>query len=234
LGIRVFVFGAIGLALGLVCRTASADCVSAQVASPTDRHYTLNVENHCKAPVALAVCWRWPGSAEAQTYRLSRAGNVTFLGPEVVAGDPASAIWLRCATGSCTIACAKAAAPTTTPAPIASTPPATAQPQPQPTQWGAMAAGIDPAGTDGHVGVGWAIADSQTAAQTSALAQCRKQGISSCQIVTIYNEGCGYITTGNNGSGAYGWGSGATADRAVATCSSQGFACQKPIGGCVK
>ncbi len=43
-----------------------------------------------------------------------------------------------------------------------------------------------------------------------------------------------FITTGNNGAAVYGWRSGASADRAVATCSSQGFTCQKPIGGYVK
>lgn len=244
LNIRAFVLGAtgIGVVLGLSCRNASADCVSAHVASPTDRHYALVVENNCAAPIALAVCWRWPSGAEPQHYRLSRTGSVTFLGPEVVEGQTATAIWQRCRAGGCAIACvrsmastppAKPAPVTNTPAPVISTPPATSQDQPAPTHWGAIAAGIDPAGMDGHVGVGWAIGESQTAAQQAALAQCKNQGISSCKIVTIYNEGCGYITTGSNESGEYGWGSGASAERAVRTCSSQGFTCQKPIGGCV-
>lgn len=236
LNFRAFVLGAagIGLTFGPFCRNASADCVSAHVAGPTDRHYTLVVENNCTAPIALAVCWRWPGGAEPQHYRLSRAGSVTFLGPEVVEGRTATAVWQHCSAASCAIACANPTAPTTTPVPATLKPLAGGQTQPSPTQWGAMAAGIDTAGADGHVGVGWAVGDSQAAAQSAALTQCQKQGISSCKIVTIYNEGCGYITTGNNGRGAYGWGSGASADRAVATCSSQGFTCQKPIGGCVK
>ena len=60
------------------------------------------------------------------------------------------------------------------------------------------------------------------------------QGVSSCKIVDLYNEGCGYATTGNNGSGGYGWGAAATAERAIALCTSQGLTCQKPIGGCVR
>ena len=242
MNIRALVLGAasIWLAIGANCRSASADCVSAQLANPYERHYTLAVENHCKSPIVLSVCWRWPGGAQSTNYRLSLAGKVTFLGPEVLEGGAASAIWLRCRTGACKIACAPSSASRNTPAPAPTPPPVVppvgSQNQSTPSKWGAIAAGIDTAaaGGTGHVGVGWAVGDSEIAAQQAALAQCKNQGISSCKIVDIYNEGCGYVTTGNNGRGDYGWGTGATPDRAMRTCASQGLACQKPIGGCVK
>lgn len=245
MNIRALVLGAgIFLGLGLHCRAASTDCVNARVASPIDRHYSLAVDNHCVTPIVLSVCWRWSSAAESDRYRLSRAGNVTFLGPEVLPGQAATATWQRCRAGDCTIACASSTASNpapglapsaNAPAAVVSTPPVGSQQPPPPPQWGAMAAGIDAAGSGGtgHVGVGWAIGSEETAAQKAALLQCRNQGISSCKIVNIYNEGCGYITTGNDGKGGYGWGSGATADRAVRNCASQGLACQKPIGGCV-
>lgn len=236
--LRAFLLGLAGtwLALGLSCASASADCVSAKPGTPYDQHYTLTVENRCKAPVDLAVCWRWQSGAEPRTYRLSHPGSVTFLGPNAVGSQPASTIWLRCNGPACAIACAPQVASVKPAAPALSAPAVPAPPPPPPNQWGAMAAGIDGTGTNntGHVGVGWALGVDEAAAQKTAVAQCQNQGILSCKIVDLYNEGCGYITTGNNGSGGYGWGTGATAARALAVCSSQGLACQKPIGGCVK
>ena len=236
---RTFVLAGIaaGIVLAISGADARADCLSATPGTPYDKHYTLTVDNRCKAPVALAVCWRWPGGAEPRSYHLSHAGSVTFLGPDAVGSDPARTIWLRCATGNCSIACAPEAALAKPPAPAVPAAPVPAPTPPAPTpQWAAMAAGIDgaDAGGTGHVGVGWAMDSDGTAAQKTALAQCQKQGVHSCKIVDIYNEGCGYITTGNNGIGGYGWGTGATAERAVQVCASQGLACQKPIGGCVK
>jgi Domain of unknown function (DUF4189) len=235
---RILISAVAALVLSLFCRNASADCLGATSGAPHDRHYTLNVDNRCKTPVALAVCWRWPGGAEPRSYRLARAGSVTFLGPDAVGSDPASTIWLRCGAGKCTIACAPevASAKPVIPAPPAISPPAAPVPPAPMPQWAAMAGGIDgaDAGGTGHVGVGWAMNADPAAAQKTAMAQCQNRGIRSCKIIEIYNEGCGYITTGNNGNGGYGWGSGATPERAIQVCSSQGLACQKPIGGCVK
>jgi hypothetical protein len=237
-----------GLCLGVLfdAGSAAADCYSAAIAKPLGGHYALNVDNRCAKPAALAVCWRWPGGVQADTYRLSRPGRVTFLGPEATSGSAATTTWLHCGTGECRIDCVATAAntPAAQPQPAppkpttpkqASLPPAP-PPAPPPPQWAAIAAGIDsaPVGGTGHAGVGWAIGDSEGAAQRAALEQCARQGVSSCKIVDLYNEGCGYITTGNNGSGGYGWGTAATADRAVALCTSQGLVCQKPIGGCVR
>ncbi len=235
-----------GLCLALLAFAPSAraqDCYSAKVAAPLAGHYALTVQSRCKAPVALAVCWRWGTNASPQNYKLARPGTVTFLGPEQTAENAATTTWLRCGTGECRIDCAAsvAAAPApqapaqpAKPAQQASLPPAPA-PAPPP-QWGALAAGIDsaPAGGTGRAGVGWAIDEDPDKAQKIAMAQCRAQGVSSCKIVDLYNEGCGYATTGNNGSGGYGWGAAATAERAVALCTSQGLSCQKPIGGCVR
>jgi hypothetical protein len=227
---------------------AAADCYSAVIAAPAGGHYALTVQNRCKAPVALAVCWRWGGNASPQSYRLSRPGTVTFLGPEQTKEPAATTTWLRCANGAggaCRIDCVATAAN----APVAPAAPAQPKPQqaslppqpalplaPPPPQWGAIAAGIDTAltGTTGHAGAGWALGDSADAASQTALDQCKRQGVVSCKIVDLYNEGCAYITTGNNGSGGYGWGTAATSERAVALCTSQGLACQKPIGGCVR
>jgi hypothetical protein len=227
--------------------SAAADCYSATIAAPAGGHYALSVQNRCKAPVALAVCWRWDGNASQQNYKLSRPGTVTFLGPEQTKETAATTTWLRCANSAgadCRIDCVATASavPAHSPAPQpvkpvqqAALPPAT-PPAPPPPQWGAIAAGIDTAltGTTGHAGVGWALGDSADAASQAALDQCKRQGVVSCKIVDLYNEGCAYITTGNNGSGGYGWGTAATSDRAVALCASQGLACQKPIGGCVR
>ncbi len=236
--LRRFLIPAVAaIALSLFCRSASADCLSATPGPPYDKHYTLNVNNRCKATVALAVCWRWPGGAEPRNYRLARAGSVTFLGPDAVASNPASTIWLRCATGKCAIACAPEMASVKPVAPAApATPPAAPVPPAPVPQWAAMAGGLDgaDAGGTGHVGVGWAMNADQAAAQETAMAQCQNQGVRSCKIIEIYNEGCGYITTGNNGNGGYGWGTGTTPERAIQVCASQGLACQKPIGGCVK
>ena len=227
--------------------SAAADCYSAAIVKPLGGHYALNVDNRCAKPTALAVCWRWSGGSQAETYRLSRPGRVTFLGPEAASGSAATSTWLHCGSGECRIDCVATTANTTvapaqplvpkavTPqqASLPAQPPA---PPPPPPQWGAIAAGIDTAltGTTGHAGVGWALGDSADAASQTALDQCRRQGVLSCKIVDLYNEGCAYITTGNNGSGGYGWGTAATADRAVALCTSQGLNCQKPIGGCVR
>ena len=241
-----------GLCLGalLDAGSAAADCYSAAIVKPLGGHYALNVDNRCAKPAALAVCWRWPGGVQVQNYRLSRPGRVTFLGPEATAGSAATTSWLHCASGECRIDCVATAAntaPAVPAAPAQPAPPQPASPQqaslppqpppaPPPPQWGAIAAGIDDAtgGGPGHAGAGWAIGDSEDAAQRAALDQCRRQGVASCKIIDLYNEGCGYITTGNNGSGGYGWGTAASADRAVALCTSQGLACQKPIGGCVR
>jgi len=229
-------------------RTYAADCYIAGIVKPVAGHYALNVDNRCAKPAALAVCWRWPGGVQADTYRLSKPGKVTFLGPEATTGSAAASTWLHCGSaaggaGECRIDCvatadntpAKPAAPAATPTKPATSQQASLPPAPPPPQWGAIAAGIDtaPEGGTGHAGVGWAIGDNEEAAQKAALAQCRAQGVAGCKIVDLYNEGCGYITTGNNGSGGYGWGTAATPERAVALCTSQGLACQKPIGGCV-
>jgi hypothetical protein len=249
-------FALAGLLLTLIaavtCGSARADCYTAGIAKPVAGHYALDVDNRCRKPAALAVCWRWPDGVQAETYRLSKPGKVTFLGPEATAGSAATSTWLHCGSagngnGECRIDCvamaastpAKPVAPATTPAKPASTQQASlppSPPPPPPPQWGAIAAGIDsaPEGGTGHAGAGWAIGDDEGTAQKAALAQCRAQGVANCKIVDLYNEGCGYITTGNNGSGGYGWGTASTADRAVALCTSQGLACQKPIGGCVR
>ena len=219
--------------------TRAQDCYTARIATPVAGRYALTVQSRCKAPVALAVCWRWGANASPQNYRLSRPGTVTFLGPEQAADNAATTTWIRCGKGECRIDCAASVAATPAqpakPAQQASLPPAP-PPPPAPPQWGALAAGIDNAasGGSGHAAVGWAINDDQDKAQKAALAQCRAQGVSSCKIVDLYDEGCGYATTGNNGSGGYGWGAASTAERAAALCASQGLTCQKPIGGCVK
>ena len=171
--LRAFVLGLVGtgLVLGLCCGKASADCVSAKPGNPYDKHYTLTVDNRCRGPVQLAVCWRWPGGAEPRSYRLSRAGSVTFLGPDAVGNEAASTIWLRCSAANCMIACSPVIASTKPPAPAlpapapAAPPPPT--PPPTPTQWGAMAAGIEGTGTNGtgHVGVGWAVGSDEAAVQ---------------------------------------------------------------------
>jgi len=242
---------ALGIAALLDAGSAAADCYSAAIVKPLGGHFALNVDNRCGKPAALAVCWRWPGGVQADTYRLSRPGRVTFLGPEATSGSAVTSTWLHCRTGECRIDCVATAGntPATQPPPAQPvapkpTPPQQASlpaqppapPPPPPPQWAAIAAGIDsaPVGGTGHAGVGWAIADSEDAAQRAALEQCSRQGVSSCKIVDLYNEGCGYITTGNNGSGGYGWGTAATVERAVALCTSQGLVCQKPIGGCVR
>lgn len=237
--------GALFDAANVDAANAAADCYSAAIAAPAGGHYALSVQNRCKAPVALAVCWRWGGNTSPQSYKLSRSGTVTFLGPEQTKETAATTTWLRCANSAgadCRIDCGATAANTPVapaqPKPQqASLPPQPAPPPaPPPPQWGAIAAGIDTAltGTTGHAGVGWALGDSSDAASQAALDQCKRQGVVSCKIVDLYNEGCAYITTGNNGSGGYGWGTAATSERAVALCASQGLACQKPIGGCVR
>ena len=244
-----------GLCLGalLDAGSAAADCYRATIVKPRGGHYALSVDNRCAKPAALAVCWRWPGGVQAETYRLAHPGRLTFLGPEATSGAAATTTWLHCGNGECRIDCVATAANTPAtpaqPAPPKPVPPKPVPPQqaslpvqppapppPPPPQWGAIAAGIDTAltGTTGHAGVGWALGDSADAASQTALDQCKRQGVVSCKIVDLYNEGCAYITTGNNGSGGYGWGTAATADRAVALCNSQGLACQKPIGGCVR
>ncbi len=227
---------------------ARADCTTAAIAPPLAGHYALNVDNRCAKPAQLAVCWRWPGGVEASTYRLSKPGRVTFLGPEATTGSAATSTWLHCLKDECRIECVATAANTSPPAPATTAPAAPAKPVQQaslppappppapPPQWGAIAAGIDPApaGSTGHAAVGWALGDSVEAAKHTALDQCKRQGVANCQIVDVYDHGCGYITTGNNGSGGYGWGTAATAKRAVELCASQGLSCQKPIGGCVR
>jgi hypothetical protein len=224
---------------------ARADCATAAIAPPLAGHYALNVDNRCAKPAQLAVCWRWPGGVQAETYRLSKSGRVTFLGPEATTGSAATSTWLHCLKGECRIECAATAANTPPPVPTAPAPAIPANPAqqaslppapPPPPQWGAIAAGIDTAqtGGTGHVAVGWALGDSVDAARLTALDQCKRQGVANCQIVDVYDHGCGYITTGNNGSGGYGWGTAATAQRAVELCASQGLSCQKPIGGCVR
>ena len=225
---------------------ARADCATAAIAPPLAGHYALNVDNRCAKPAQLAVCWRWPGGVEAATYRLSKPGRVTFLGPEATTGSAATSTWLHCLKGECRIECTATAANNPPPAPAtpvnpaqqASLPPAAPQAPspPPPPQWGAIAAGIDTAqtGGTGHAAVGWALGDSVDAAKLTALEQCKRQGVANCQIVDVYDHGCSYITTGNNGSGGYGWGTAATAQRAVELCASQGLSCQKPIGGCVR
>jgi hypothetical protein len=246
---RFALAGLLALIATATCGSARADCYTAGIVKPVAGHYALNVDNRCAKPAALAVCWRWPGGVQADTYRLSKPGKVTFLGPEATTGSAATSTWLHCGSpgggaGACRIDCmatadnmpAKPAAPAATPAKPATSQQASLPPAPPPPpQWGAIAAGIDtaPEGGTGHAGVGWAIGDNEEAAQKAALAQCRAQGVAGCKIVDLYNEGCGYITTGNNGSGGYGWGTAATPERAVALCTSQGLACQKPIGGCV-
>jgi len=224
---------------------ARADCTTASIASPLAGHYALRVDSRCTKPAVLAVCWRWPGGVQAETYRLSKPGNVTFLGPEATTGSAATTNWLHCTKGECRIDCVAsaenapppqpAAAPPVKPAQQAALPPAP-PPPPPPKQWGAIAAGIDTVqdGGTGHAAVGWALGDSPDAARLAALDQCKRQGMANCQIVDVYDHGCGYITTGNDASGGYGWGTAATAPRAVELCASQGLSCQKPIGGCVR
>jgi len=225
-----------------------ADCTTASITPPLAGHYALSVDNRCAKPAQLAVCWRWPGGVKAETYRLSKPGRVTFLGPEVTTGSAATSTWLHCLKGECRIECLATVANNPPPSPAtpakpaqqSSLPPAAPQTPPPPPppapQWGAIAAGIDTAqsGGTGHAGVGWALADSVDAARQAALNQCKRQGVANCQIVDVYDHGCGYITTGNNGSGGYGWGTAASAQRAVELCASQGLTCQKPIGGCVR
>lgn len=233
----LFTFAAAGEARG--------DCTTATIAPPLAGHYALSVDNRCTKPAVLAVCWRWPGGVEASIYRLSKPGRVTFLGPEVTIGSAATSTWLHCLKGECKIECVASAANIPPPAPAAPAPATPAKPAqqaslppapPPPPQWGAIAAGIDTAqtGGTGHAAVGWALGDSVDAAKLTALDQCKRQGVANCQIVDVYDHGCGYITTGNNGSGGYGWGTAATAKRAVELCASQGLSCQKPIGGCVR
>lgn len=106
------------------------------------------------------------------------------------------------------------------------------QDQRKPTRWGALAAGIEEGRPDG-VGIGSAVryATPQDA-ERDALRACR-QRVSTCQIVSRFSHGCGYITWGRNSQGQVGWGSGGTPDAARASCALRGLTCYTPIGGCV-
>src|SRR5690242_8411589 len=90
-----FLLAALCFALLAFARPAGAqDCYSAAIAKPVAGHYALTVQSRCKAPVELAVCWRWGANASPQNYKLSRPGTVTFLGPEQAAENAATTTWL--------------------------------------------------------------------------------------------------------------------------------------------
>ncbi len=106
------------------------------------------------------------------------------------------------------------------------------QDQRKPTRWGALAAGIEEGRPDG-VGIGAAVKYAAPQdAERDALRACR-QRVSTCQIVSRFSRGCGYITWGRSSQGQVGWGSGATPDAARASCALRGLTCYAPIGGCV-
>ena len=100
--------------------------------------------------------------------------------------------------------------------------------------WGVLAAGewLDSDGGS-HVAVGaaWDY-NNINAAQAAAIEQCRDRGGENCEYVTsFHNGGCAYITTGTDDNGVT-YQSAATSDEAYNLCTSRGYDCNTPIGGC--
>ncbi|MGO9133241.1 MAG: DUF4189 domain-containing protein [Methylovirgula sp.] len=101
--------------------------------------------------------------------------------------------------------------------------------------WGALTAGLwnDSSGA-AHVssGAAWNYRTISLASD-AAMAQCQSYGGQNCRVVSTFgNGGCGYITVGTGGSGAVRWGIGPTPADAINQCSSGGFVCRPPVGGC--
>ncbi len=210
--------------------SASAECLDAQVQNPVGQHYNLAVDNQCDTPVVLSVCWAWPSGTQRMNYHLSVTGSTNLVGPIVPDGERASANWRYCSSGECTASC------DSVPNSGFGTEEAAAAPAepPPPEYWGAMAAGIDDGFfTQARTAIGWAIRASESEAEQAALDGCRQGGVSSCEVVSTFNTGCGYITTGTNSNGQVGWGAGASSSRAYNNCQNRGLSCKTPIGGCL-
>lgn len=86
-----------------------------------------------------------------------------------------------------------------------------------------------------HVATGiswdWPFLSSAT---EDAMNRCKSSGGTTCQVVgTFKNGGCGYVATGHNERGVR-YGMGATPNEAYDECSTGGYTCKTPIGGCTK
>lgn len=99
--------------------------------------------------------------------------------------------------------------------------------------WRALAAGIHETIFQNRVSVGTSgVKASRDEAEAEATEECLVRGFSECHVVSSFSVGCGYITTGTNGSEA-GWGSGPSAQEALNSCEARGLSCDTPVGGCV-
>lgn len=103
--------------------------------------------------------------------------------------------------------------------------------------WGALAQAMwnDSRGR-AHVSVGSVVnAASEGDAHRSAKSSCQENTAGQiCTVVGTFRGGnCGYITSGvHNGNGTVRWATGSTAESTYNQCSSGGFVCDWPIGGC--
>lgn len=127
------------------------------------------------------------------------------------------------------IPCPRESTDTTSPSP---------SPSPSPTKpgkrlWSAVAAGIDDGGLFGRKKVGVGLGknySTEKEAIARAISECEER-VSGCELVTSWNAGCYYITTGNGGG--VGWGAGRTAQRAYDKCSENVTNCDtQTLGNC--
>jgi hypothetical protein len=100
--------------------------------------------------------------------------------------------------------------------------------------WGAIAlATWDDAKGEAHVSASVREnAPSLSEASTLVLLDCQKASVHVCHIVGTFSNGkCGYVATGHN-SKEVRWAVSGSPEDALSTCSSNGIACQQPVGGC--
>lgn len=81
------------------------------------------------------------------------------------------------------------------------------------------------------IGVAWNLPNNGVA-QREALNQCHSDGGMNCAVVGYFsNGGCGYIASGIRGEEVK-WAASSSESGAYNNCSSGGFSCDSPIGGC--
>jgi hypothetical protein len=111
----------------------------------------------------------------------------------------------------------------------------TATPAQQATNlWMAVAAATwnDASGT-AHVAIGFSGSQTtQQAALNEAAAMCQADGGQGCQTYGPWNAGCAFIIAGANSTGVAWW-SDNNAQNLINQCSSAGYTCNPPIGGCL-
>lgn len=138
-------------------------------------------------------------------------------------------------TGNCVARTASLRPSSEKPAKLPTSSSTAARPVAAPKQlWCAIAAGIEQSFNTQQVsvGVGNNLGTKQLA-EGEALANCSEGGFIGCEVKHSWNRGCGYVTTGSNGS-QVGWAMGASVEELDQECMASGLACKQPIGCCAE